>query len=97
MPDHKGHLLRRDILGRDDEVAFVLAVRRVEDDDEFAVLEGAEGVLDAVELELRGSIGWHLRGYGGTGRVACLGGRIARVGAKGRRCASGSVCSSLTS
>ncbi len=82
MPDHKGHFLRRDILGRDDEVAFVLAVRRVEDDDEVAVLEGAEGVLDAVELELRGSIGWHLRGYGGTGRVACLGGRITGVGAK---------------
>lgn len=61
MPDHKGHFLRRDIFGCDDEVAFVFAVGGVEDDDEFAVFEGADGVWDAVEVELRGSIGWHLR------------------------------------
>lgn len=62
MPDHEGHLLGRDVLRRDDEVAFVFAVRRVEDDDELAVLERADGVLDAVEVELRGcSIRWHLR------------------------------------
>ena len=61
MPDHKGHFLRRDIFGCDDEVAFVFAVGGVEDDDEFAVFEGADGVWDAVEVELRCSIGWHLR------------------------------------
>ena len=39
MPDHEGHFLRRDILRRDDKVAFVFTVRRVEDDDELSVLE----------------------------------------------------------
>lgn len=33
---HEAHLLRRDILGGDDEVAFILAVLGVKDDDEFA-------------------------------------------------------------
>lgn len=33
---HEAHLLRRDILGGDDEVALVFAVLGVEDDDEFA-------------------------------------------------------------
>lgn len=33
---HEAHLLRRNILGRDDEVAFILAVLGVKDDDEFA-------------------------------------------------------------
>ena len=37
MPDHERHLLRRDGLGGDDEVAFILAVLGVEDDDEFSV------------------------------------------------------------
>lgn len=65
MPDHEGHLLGRDVLRRDDEVALVFAVRRVEDDDELAVSERADGVLDAVEVELRGgSIRWHLRAVG---------------------------------
>lgn len=61
MPDHEGHLLGRDVLRRDDEVAFVFAIRRVEHDDELAVPERVDGVLDAVEVELRGcSIRWHL-------------------------------------
>ena len=64
VSDHEGHFLGRDIFGRDDEVAFVFAVRRVEDYDEFAILEGEDRVLDAVEVELRGSIGWHLRAAG---------------------------------
>jgi hypothetical protein len=34
----EGHLSGRDRLGRDYEVAFVLAVLRVEDNDEFAIL-----------------------------------------------------------
>lgn len=68
MPDHEGHLLRRDVLGRDDEVALILAVRRVEDDDELAVSECADGVLDAVEVELRGgSIRWHLSAAAAAG------------------------------
>ena len=62
MPDHKGHLLGRDVLGCDDEVALVFARGGVEDDYELAVSEGVDGIGDAVEVEiLRGSIGWHLR------------------------------------
>jgi hypothetical protein len=36
VADHEGHLLRRDIFGRDYEVAFVLARRRVKHDDELS-------------------------------------------------------------
>lgn len=34
---HEGHLFGRHVAGGDDEVAFVFAGGRVEDDDEFAV------------------------------------------------------------
>ena len=61
MPDHEGHFLCRDIFGCYDEVAFVFAVSRVEDDDELAGSEGVQGVFDGVEVERSGSIGWHLR------------------------------------
>ena len=36
VADHERHLLRRHLLGRDDEVAFVLAILVVDDDDELA-------------------------------------------------------------
>ena len=62
VPDHKGHLLGRDVFGCDDEVALVFARGGVEDDYELAVSEGVDGIGDAVEVEvLRGPIGWHLR------------------------------------
>ena len=38
VPDHEGHLLGRDGLRGDDEVALILAVCRVKDDDEFITL-----------------------------------------------------------
>ena len=61
MPDHKGHLLSRDILRRDNKIAFVLTIRRVKHYDEFAIAKGTNRILDTVELELRrGSIRWHL-------------------------------------
>ena len=37
MPDHEGHLLGCDGLGSDDEIAFILAVLGVENNDEVAV------------------------------------------------------------
>lgn len=37
MSDHKGHLVVSDVLGCTDEVALILAVCRIEDDDEFAI------------------------------------------------------------
>ncbi len=61
MPDHESHLLGRDVLRCYDEVAFVFAVGGVEDDDEFAVSEGGNGGFDAVEVQLRLSVGLHLQ------------------------------------
>ena len=73
VSDHKGHFLRRDVFGCDDEVAFVFARGGVEDDDELAVLKGVDGIGDAVEVEIpRGSIGLHLRFCGAAGVVVCL-------------------------
>ena len=57
MSDHESHFLGRDVLRCYDEVAFVFAVGGVEDDDEFAVLEGGDGGFDAVEVQLRLSVG----------------------------------------
>lgn len=37
VSDHKGHFLGCDGFGGDDEVAFVLAICGVEDDDEFSI------------------------------------------------------------
>ncbi|ABC89745.1 GTP cyclohydrolase/3,4-dihydroxy-2-butanone 4-phosphate synthase bi-functional protein (ribofalvinbiosynthesis) [Rhizobium etli CFN 42] len=43
----EGHLFRRGVHGGDDQVALVLAVIVVHDDDDFAGLEGPDGVDDA--------------------------------------------------
>ena len=40
MADHEGHLFRGDVLGGNNQVTFVLAVRAVEDDDKVAALLG---------------------------------------------------------
>ena len=56
VSDHEGHFLCRDIFGGYDEVSFVFAIGRVEDDDEFTVAEGADCGVDAVEVELQFSI-----------------------------------------
>lgn len=37
VADHKGHLLGGDGFGRTDQIAFILALGRVQHDDEFAV------------------------------------------------------------
>lgn len=37
MADHEGHLLGRNVFCGDDEIAFVLTVHRIEDDDEFSI------------------------------------------------------------
>ena len=42
---HEVDLLGRDLLGRDDEVAFVLSILVIDDDDELAVTEVLEGLL----------------------------------------------------
>jgi hypothetical protein len=45
----EGDLVRRDVLGRHDEVALVLAVLVVDDDDDLAAADGGDGVLDLGE------------------------------------------------
>src|SRR5574344_773433 len=44
--EHKVHLIRRNLLRRDDEVAFVLAVLVIHDDKEFTFAEIIDGVFD---------------------------------------------------
>ena len=50
VADHEGHLGGGDVFGRDDQVALVLAVGRVEHDDELAAAEGGDGGGDGVEF-----------------------------------------------
>ncbi len=49
VADHEGHRLGRDLLGRHDEVALVLAVGVVDHDHELAPLDGGDRVLDVGE------------------------------------------------
>ena len=49
IPDHEGHLLACNVFSGNDEVTFILAVCRVKHNDEFAVAECMNCVLDAVE------------------------------------------------
>ena len=49
VADHERHLLGRHLLGRDDEVALVLAVLVVDDDDELAARDRVDGSFDRVE------------------------------------------------
>ena len=53
VPDHEGDQLRRRELGGEDQVALVLAVLVVDDDDGAAVLDGGDGALDGVEAPQR--------------------------------------------
>ena len=46
VADHERHLLRRHLLGRDDQVAFVLAILVVDDDDELAAPDGIDRSFD---------------------------------------------------
>ena len=46
---HEVHLFGRDLLGGDDQVAFVLAVLVVDDNHEFAGLEVLYGFIDSIE------------------------------------------------
>ena len=57
VSDHEGHFLCRDIFGGNDEVSFIFAIGRVEHNNEFPVAEGADCGVNAVEVELRFSIG----------------------------------------
>ncbi len=45
MSYHKGHLLRRHVLGGNYDVGFVLAAGIVEDDDKFSIFWCEEGPL----------------------------------------------------
>ena len=49
VADHERHLLGRHLLGRDDEVAFVLAIFVVDHDDELAAFDGVDRCFDLVE------------------------------------------------
>jgi len=51
VADEEGGFRGREVRGGDDEVAFVLAVRGVEDDEEFAVRCGGLTVRDWLALE----------------------------------------------
>ena len=59
--DHEVDDLGRDLLGRADEIAFVLAVLGVDDDDDSAFADGVDGIFDrgvlAGQSDLRAS-GW---------------------------------------
>ena len=50
--EHEVHLLRRDFLRRDDQVAFVLTVFVVNHDDELALLEVFHSFFNAAELKV---------------------------------------------
>ena len=52
MLEHEVHLLGSDLLGGDDEIAFVLTVFVVDDDDEFSFAEVLHGVFYAVDDDL---------------------------------------------
>ena len=49
VADHERHLVGRHLLGGDDEIAFVLAVLVVDDDDELAALDRVDRALDGFE------------------------------------------------
>ena len=49
VADHEGDLLRLRLLGGHDQVALVLAILVVDDDDQLAGGEGGDGIFDAVE------------------------------------------------
>jgi hypothetical protein len=49
VADHEGDALRRRLLGRQDEVAFVLTLGVVDHDQEFTPPEGFDRLLDAGE------------------------------------------------
>lgn len=46
VPHHEGHLLGRDVLGGDDQVAFVLAGGIIEDDHKFAIAWRVRALVD---------------------------------------------------
>lgn len=63
VSDHKGHLVGSYVLGCTDEVALILAVCRIEDDDEFAISKSVYRVLDRVEMKLGEPVDLHLQGW----------------------------------
>ncbi len=63
MADHEGHFLRGDVLGGDDEVAFIFAGGGVKDDDEVAGGEGGDAGRYGVEI-----CGFELGRHPGCGR-----------------------------
>ena len=52
VADHEGHLFRRRLRRGHDQVALVLAVGVVDDDDELALGDGRDGRFDAVEVRV---------------------------------------------
>ena len=65
MPDHEGHLLCGDIFSSNDEVAFILTVCGVQDNDEFTPSESVQSLLDGIEGLLVNAIVCHLDDDGG--------------------------------
>jgi len=70
VPDHEGHLFRRDVLRGDDQVGLVLATGIVEDDDEFPISCGAgsQPISANAPPLLGGGPGWgsHTEGLDGV-------------------------------
>ena len=50
--EHEVDVLRRNLLGGHDEIALVLAILVVDNDDELALAEILDGLVDGVEFEV---------------------------------------------
>lgn len=61
MPDHECHFLCCNVLCGNDKVPLIFAIGRVQDYDEFTVPKRPDGFFNAIEVELRLSIGLHLQ------------------------------------
>ena len=57
MPNYESHLLSRNVFCGNDKVSLIFAIGRVKHYDEFTVPEGTDGILNAIEVELRLSVG----------------------------------------
>lgn len=57
MPNHESHLLSCNVFCGNDKIPLIFAIGRVKDYDEFTVSECTDGIFNAIEVELRVSIG----------------------------------------
>ena len=70
VADHERHLLGRHLLGRDDEVALVLAVLVVDDDDELAAPRSASIAASTVSKVIAAPCCWAVRSRVDRGAAA---------------------------